>query len=321
LLNCAALSETLLESELFGHEKGAFTGAHASKAGLLESTAGGTVFLDEIGELALGTQAKLLRVLEERSVLRVGATKPRRIDVRFVTATNRDLTREVRAGRFRGDLYYRISGLVVRIPPLRDRLSEIEPLALHFLAEFCEQLGQPVPELTASAIAALQSYEWPGNVRELKNVMERAVLLSGSAPITQEHVLSEPAPSDEELFERRGSGSESDDFGEPTQVISRPKPKEAPSPTQRRRARPLSCSRRIPFGFAVWGGVWMNDTVASLPRESEQEWLDAEAALSPFKANEWRRLTPAERLQRAWRLRQRLVNPREIHDRKLFPAP
>jgi transcriptional regulator with PAS, ATPase and Fis domain len=229
LLNCAALSETLLESELFGHEKGAFTGAHASKAGLLESTAGGTVFLDEIGELALGTQAKLLRVLEERSVLRVGATKPRRIDVRFVTATNRDLTREVRAGRFRGDLYYRISGLVVRIPPLRDRLSEIEPLALHFLAEFCEQLGQPVPELTASAVAALQSYEWPGNVRELKNVMERAVLLSGSAPITQEHVLSEPAPSDDELFERKGSGADADDFDEPTQVISRPK--EPPSST------------------------------------------------------------------------------------------
>ena len=142
LLNCAALTETLLESELFGHEKGAFTGAHASKAGLLESTAGGTVFLDEIGELALGTQAKLLRVLEERSVLRVGATKPRRIDVRFVTATNRDLTREVRAGRFRGDLYYRISGIVVRIPPLRERPVEIEPLARHFLVEFCRLMGQ-----------------------------------------------------------------------------------------------------------------------------------------------------------------------------------
>ena len=240
LLNCAALSETLLESELFGHEKGAFTGAHASKAGLLESTAGGTVFLDEIGELALGTQAKLLRVLEERSVLRVGATKPRRIDVRFVTATNRDLTREVRAGRFRGDLYYRISGLVVRIPPLRDRLSEIEPLAQHFLTDFCEQLGQPVPELTASAVTALQSYEWPGNVRELKNVMERAVLLSGSAAITQEHVLSEPAPADDELFERRGPGSDAEDFDEPTQVISRPKePASAPGDERDRLIRAL----------------------------------------------------------------------------------
>ncbi len=222
LLNCAALSETLLESELFGHEKGAFTGAHASKAGLLESTAGGTVFLDEIGELALGTQAKLLRVLEERSVMRVGATKPRRIDVRFVTATNRDLAREIRAGRFRGDLYYRISGLVVRIPPLRERLSEIEPLARFFLNEFCGQMGQSAPELTASALDALHSYEWPGNVRELKNVMERAVLLTGTGSITEEHVLPEPS-----LFsDRAGHGasdSEQDDLDESTQVIKRPK--------------------------------------------------------------------------------------------------
>src|SRR5690606_14186600 len=220
LLNCAALSETLLESELFGHEKGAFTGAHSTKAGLLESTAGGTVFLDEIGELSLGTQAKLLRVLEERSVMRVGATKPRRIDVRFVTATNRDLTREVRAGRFRGDLYYRISGLVVRIPPLRERLTEIEPLARHFLTEFCTQLGQLVPELEPAAIEALLGYHWPGNVRELKNVMERAVLLAGSGPVTREHVLPEPT-----LFsDAAGAGGLlADDLDESTQVITRPR--------------------------------------------------------------------------------------------------
>jgi two-component system, NtrC family, response regulator AtoC len=236
LLNCAALSETLLESELFGHEKGAFTGAHSSKAGLLESTAGGTVFLDEIGELSLGTQAKLLRVLEERSVLRVGATKPRRIDVRFVTATNRDLTREVRAGRFRGDLYYRISGLVVRIPPLRERHTEIEPLARHFLAEFCAQMGQAVPELTSQAVEALQTHDWPGNVRELKNVMERAVLLAVNGAIVREHVLPEPT-----LF-GDASGANGllgrDDLDESTQVIARPRDLMSnPDSSRRRSAR------------------------------------------------------------------------------------
>ncbi|HWO08420.1 MAG TPA: sigma 54-interacting transcriptional regulator [Polyangiaceae bacterium] len=221
LLNCAALSETLLESELFGHEKGAFTGAHSSKAGLLESTAGGTVFLDEVGELSLGTQAKLLRVLEERAVLRVGSTKPRRIDVRFVTATNRDLTREVRAGRFRGDLYYRISGVVVRIPPLRERPLELEPLARYFLEEFSAQMAQSVPELSSAAIEALLDYDWPGNVRELKNVMERAVLLAGTATITREHVLPEPT-----LFgDASGAGGllAANDLDESTQVIARPR--------------------------------------------------------------------------------------------------
>jgi two-component system, NtrC family, response regulator AtoC len=192
ILNCAALSETLLESELFGHEKGAFTGATSTKVGLLESTRGGTVFLDEVGELPLGTQAKLLRVLEERMVLRVGSTKPRAIDVRFVTATNRDLVREVRAGRFRSDLYYRISGFVVQVPPLRERQVEIEPLAQHFLRDFCKRIGQPTPELSLSALSALHSHDWPGNVRELKNVMERAVLLAGSGNVTHEHVLPDP---------------------------------------------------------------------------------------------------------------------------------
>jgi two-component system response regulator AtoC len=194
-LNCAALPETLLESELFGHEKGAFTGAHGVKVGLLESTDGGTVFLDEIGELGLGTQAKLLRVLEERTLLRVGGTKPRQISVRFVTATNRDLIRESRDGRFRNDLYYRISGLVVRIPPLRQRQVEIEPLARHFLRQFCLTLEQPEPPLTPQALDALRDYGWPGNVRELKNVIERAALVACSEPIRPEHILLDPPTS------------------------------------------------------------------------------------------------------------------------------
>ncbi|HET9955651.1 MAG TPA: sigma 54-interacting transcriptional regulator [Polyangiaceae bacterium] len=210
-LNCAALPESLLEGELFGHEKGAFTGAHSTKAGLIESTDGGTVFLDEIGELPLGTQAKLLRVLEERTVIRLGATKPRRVNVRFVTATNRDLSREVRASRFRGDLYYRISGLVVRVPPLRKRRAEIEPLARHFLKDFCARAGQAPPELAADAAELLYGYDWPGNVRELRNVMERAALLANGGQIKRDHVLLEPALPELEL-------EDADDFDAVTEV-------------------------------------------------------------------------------------------------------
>jgi DNA-binding NtrC family response regulator len=216
-LNCAALPESLLESELFGHERGAFTGAHATKVGLLEATDGGTVFLDEIGELPLGTQAKLLRVLEERTVTRVGSTKPRRIDVRFVTATNRDLSREVRAGGFRGDLYYRISGLVVRLPALRQRQSEIEPLARHFLREFCARSGQPEPQLLEKALERLMAHDWPGNVRELKNVMERAALLANQGVITEEEILLENSNPDAEL-------SDVDDFDSDTAVFHTPDP-------------------------------------------------------------------------------------------------
>jgi two-component system response regulator AtoC len=190
-LNCAALTDTLLESELFGHERGAFTGAHAAKPGLLESTDGGTVFLDEIGEISAGLQAKLLRVLEERAVIRVGSTKPRRINVRFVTATNRDLAARVQGGQFRSDLYYRISGLVIRIPPLRQRPSEIEPLARHFLREFSTRAGQPVPTIAASALGKLLAHDWPGNVRELRNVMERATLLVTGATLEAQHVMIE----------------------------------------------------------------------------------------------------------------------------------
>jgi two-component system, NtrC family, response regulator AtoC len=191
-LNCAAMPESLLESELFGHERGAFTGANVAKAGLLEATDQGTVFLDEVGEMPLATQAKLLRVLEERSILRVGATKPRPIDVRFIWATNRDLRAEARAGRFRNDLYYRIAGVEFAIPPLRCRRIEIEPLARHFLADFCARSGLPMPELSPGAIAALHDYSWPGNVRELKNVMERTPFLCDRGLITSLHI-----PSDE----------------------------------------------------------------------------------------------------------------------------
>jgi two-component system, NtrC family, response regulator AtoC len=177
-INCAAFSDTLVEAELFGHAKGAFTGANADRQGLLEAADGGTVFLDEIGELPLALQAKLLRVVEDRAVMRVGSTTARAVDVRFVAATNRDLEAEVDAGRFRRDLYFRLAGVVLALPPLAERPEEIDALARRFAAEAAAKLGRAAPRLDASAIAALRAHAWTGNVRELRNAIERAVLVA-----------------------------------------------------------------------------------------------------------------------------------------------
>jgi transcriptional regulator with PAS, ATPase and Fis domain len=187
-LNCAAFSETLLESELFGHEKGAFSGAVQAKPGLLETADGGTVFLDELGEMPPSLQAKLLRVIEERKVMRVGGLKARPIDVRFVSATNRDLEADSARGLFRKDLYYRLNGIALVIPPLRERPSEIEALANIFLSRSAAELGRPAPRLSMEALALLRDYVWPGNIRELRNMMERAVLLCGDGEVRVEHL-------------------------------------------------------------------------------------------------------------------------------------
>ena len=188
-LNCAELQESLLESELFGHERGAFTGAGASKPGLIETADGGTLFLDEIGEMSLGTQAKLLRVLEDRSVRRVGSLQARHIDVRVLAASNRDLAAENERGTFRRDLYFRLNGISLEVPPLRDRLDELEGLVHRFLAQASEAQGHPqTPSLSAEALEALRRHTWPGNIRELRNVIERAVVLCTGEVVTAEHL-------------------------------------------------------------------------------------------------------------------------------------
>jgi transcriptional regulator with PAS, ATPase and Fis domain len=188
-LNCAALSESLLESELFGYEKGAFTGAQQTRPGLLESAEGGTVFLDEIGDLPAALQAKLLRVIERREVLRLGGRTPRSLDVRFVSATNKDLDAALEAGAFRQDLFFRLNALTLTIPPLRERRAEIAPLAARFLADARSRADSSDPVVLApDALSLLERHAWPGNVRELRHVIERAAVLSSGGVITPAHL-------------------------------------------------------------------------------------------------------------------------------------
>jgi Nif-specific regulatory protein len=176
-VNCAAIAETLLESELFGHEKGAFTDAHTQRAGKFETANGGTLFLDEIGDLSAGGQAKLLRVLEEKIVYRVGGTQPINVDTRIIAATNRNLAEAVRHGKFREDLFYRLSVVTLELPPLRDRQEDVLLLAEHFLHQFCRQAGRRAVKLSADAKKRLLQHHWPGNVRELRNLLERLAYL------------------------------------------------------------------------------------------------------------------------------------------------
>jgi DNA-binding NtrC family response regulator len=221
-VNCAALAESLLESELFGHEKGAFSGAVQARQGLLESAAGGTVFLDELGEMSLALQAKVLRAVETRHILRVGSTRPRAIDVRFLAATNRLLDEEIACKAFRSDLYFRLNGMTIEVPALRDRVEEIEPLARMFLRRIAATENRAPPALTAEAKVLLQAYAWPGNIRELRNVVERAWVLSRGETIALSHLPCEklsanrllgdtgspPAVGDATIWRRERSASE-----------------------------------------------------------------------------------------------------------------
>ena len=188
-VNCGAIPENLLESELFGHEKGAFTGAIARKLGRFEQADGGTIFLDEIGELSPALQVKLLQVLEDKAFVRVGGNETRTVDVRIVAATNRDLENEVGEGRFREDLFYRLNVFPVRLPPLRERPGDLEPLVHHFLA----RAGSPPDKITPEGYRALAAYPFPGNVRELAHVIERALIIAGPEPITPDELLFQPA--------------------------------------------------------------------------------------------------------------------------------
>jgi DNA-binding NtrC family response regulator len=192
-VNCAAMPETLLESELFGHEKGAFSGADQPKLGLIRAAHGGTLLLDEIGEMPLALQSKLLRVLEDFRVRPVGSTVEHTVDTRFVAATNRDLLDEAEQGRFRKDLYYRLSGVVLRIPPLRERPREIPMLAERFASEAAERIGLPPVTFTEAALQALRRHDWPGNIRELRNTLSSAVMTSGTSSIDVEHLPPELA--------------------------------------------------------------------------------------------------------------------------------
>jgi two-component system response regulator AtoC len=196
-LNCSAFAENLLESELFGHEAGAFSGARAAKPGLFETADGGTVLLDELGEMPLTIQAKVLRVIETHEVIPLGGTRVRKLDVRFLSATNRDLRERISKGHFREDLYFRLSGVTLEVPPLRARRVEIAPLARQFAAEAATALGRgDVPSLSKESLRFLEEQPWPGNVRELRNCVERAVLLSTSDVLTREDVDPNSTQSD-----------------------------------------------------------------------------------------------------------------------------
>ena len=190
-LNCSAIPANLLESELFGHERGAFTDARHAKPGLLEVADGGTLFLDEVGELPFELQGKVLKVLEDKRVRRVGGTRTQEVDIRIIAATNRDLTAEVQAGRFRKDLFYRLSVIPIQLPSLRERGDDILLLVDHFTDSLSDQYGLPRPNLSASTKDRLLTYSWPGNVRELRNAIERALLLSEGGSLEAEHLFVE----------------------------------------------------------------------------------------------------------------------------------
>ena len=210
-INCASLNETLLESELFGHERGAFTGAVQAKPGLFEASQGGTVFLDEVAELPSGVQAKLLRAIETRQVMRLGGVRPIDLDIRFLAATHRDLRDAVAEGEFRQDLYFRINGITILVVPLRDRKDTIPALVQEFLAEASARARREAPRLTPAALATLARHDWPGNVRELKTVIERAILLAPGPEIGPKHiVIDTPVSAEEVVLPRAPSTNQSE---------------------------------------------------------------------------------------------------------------
>ncbi|MBD3815511.1 MAG: sigma-54-dependent Fis family transcriptional regulator [Halothiobacillus sp.] len=217
VIDCGALTDTLLENELFGHEKGAYTGASSTKPGLLEVASGGTVFLDEIGNISDAMQVKLLRVIQEQQITRVGGVTPIKIDVRFIVASNRDLAQMVAEGSFRHDLYHRLHVVRLRIPPLRERKEDIPILVNHFIRHFAARYNRPAERFNANCMARILEYTWPGNIRELKNMIERAVALSSEAEIRLDQEAEATPPWASALIRPQSSGGvEAIDADHPT---------------------------------------------------------------------------------------------------------
>ncbi len=290
-INCAAIPETLLESELFGFEKGAFTGATGAKAGRFETADGGTLVLDEIGELPLAIQGKLLRALQERVIDRLGGNRPIQVDVRVIALTNRDLVAEVKAGRFREDLYYRLNVIPLRLPPLRERSSDIGLLASHFAERYARENDRSTPTLSPSFLAALHRHPWPGNIRELENAIQRCVVLNPSSTLTEKslHWLLEP-----EQLE-----------GLPEDPPERTAPLEAPTVAQRSQELPsgvILADPSKPLEGTPLGTLVALPLGLSLP-ELERFWL-----LSTLAALDGNRTHCAQRLDIALRTVRNKIN-------------
>ncbi|MCR5814417.1 MAG: sigma-54 dependent transcriptional regulator [Desulfovibrio sp.] len=231
-INCGAIPKELLESELFGHEKGAFTHAIRSRAGRFELADGGTIFLDEIGEMDLSLQVKILRVLQEKEIERVGGSGVKKVDVRIVAATNRDLENEVKAGHFREDLYYRLNVIPLHLPPLRERGEDVILLARHFLTKFCEKKGRQPLDLAPKTVRILQAYAWPGNVRELENFMERLSILTDGDVVTPSDLPDKILNQVTDLEEIEASETPLTEVTETQAKVSAATPSPEPTPKQ-----------------------------------------------------------------------------------------
>lgn len=296
-INCAAIPETLLESELFGFEKGAFTGANTAKPGRFEAAEGGTLVLDEIGELPLPVQGKLLRALQERTVDRLGGTRPIPVDVRVIALTNRDLATEVKEGRFREDLYYRLNVIPLRLPPLRERSSDLTLLAAHFAERYSRENDRPTPQLSPSFLVALARHPWPGNIRELENAIQRSVVLNHGQMLTEKDLRwllapeqlenlpedpPEPLPAAQEQLAAPQSSRES----------SHPSGVQTADPSIPLKNAPLGAMVALPLGLSLpeLERFWLLSTLAALDgnRTHCAQQLDIALRTVRNKINEYR---------------------------------
>ncbi len=305
-INCAAIPENLLESELFGFEKGAFTGANAAKPGRFEVADGGTLVLDEIGEMPLGVQGKLLRALQERTVDRLGGSRPIQVDVRVIALTNRDLATEVKEGRFREDLFYRLNVIPLRLPPLRERLSDLQLLAAHFAERYARENDRTAPRLAPSFLAALSRHPWPGNIRELENAIQRCVVLNPS------HTLSEKdlhwLLSEDQLEDLPADPPEPTPLSEGDGGLM-PGLDAAAMPANVRLADPRHPLRDAPLGTLVALPLGL-----SLP-ELERFWL-----LSTLAALDGNRTHCAQRLDIALRTVRNKINEYKVQGFEIPPS-